>query len=346
MSGVWPELEEHYARGSHPLQTGGVPFLPHDSPVNSDSSVISNGEDAQLLPDSSSQVRPPGVSAPVVCPPAPEDTSQELVPHGDPGSVLANGTQEGKFPVCKRSEASCRQSFVLGPGSTLDHLTGMPDESFTSIMTVKEEVRNWAEKLGWTLHLRFLYRASGKTGTRFLMQCDRNGKARSRSASTLPGELGDGPRNANGQLVHARPNCVTKACDCRFRFIYEFTTDNTWVMTVAHTVHNHEPKVKHPSAGEQVNSAFRYAAAPDVPLEIRPFLDWLISIGVKGTLLTTQLRKACLTKGIIPTFTSQSIRNLARMPVGQFNLDATNLSAWISKRRTEQGLYGDIDAPH
>eukprot|EP00961_Rhodomonas_salina_P145133 1953312-Rhodomonas_salina.1 len=63
-------------------------------------------------------------------------------------------------------------------------------------------------------------------------------------------------------------------------------------------------------------------------------------------MLTTQLQKACLTKGIIPTFTSQSIRNLARMPVGQYDLDATNLSAWISKRRTEQGLYGDIDAPH
>lgn len=117
--------------------------------------------------------------------------------------------------------------------------------------------------------------------------------------------------------------------------IYEFTTDNTWVI-VAHTVHNHEPNVKHPSAGQHVNSVFQYAAAPDVLVEILPFLDWLLSIGIKGTMLTTQLQKACLTKGIISTFTSQSICNLAWLPVGQYNLDSTNLSAWISKCRTEQ----------
>eukprot|EP00961_Rhodomonas_salina_P292610 3933077-Rhodomonas_salina.4 len=260
MSGVWPELEEHYARGSQPVQTGCVQFVQHASPVNSDSSVISNGEDAQLLPDSSSVGRPTVVSTPVVAAPAPANTSQVPVEHGDPACELADGTQEGKFPVAKRSEASCRQSFVLGTGSSLGHVHGMPDDSFTSIMTVKEEVGEWAGKLGWTLHLRFLYRASTKTGTRFLLRCDRNGKAKSRAAATLPGELGDRPRNANGRLVHSRPNVVSKACDCRFRIIYEFTTDKTWVKTVAHTVHNHEPNLA------AVVSRLKVGAHPSQPV--------------------------------------------------------------------------------
>eukprot|EP00961_Rhodomonas_salina_P221328 2992191-Rhodomonas_salina.1 len=75
-------------------------------------------------------------------------------------------------------------------------------------------------------------------------------------------------------------------------------------------------------------------------------MDWLVAIGVKGTMLTSHLQKACLTKGIIPTFTSQSLRNQTRVPVGQIDLDATNLSEWISKRRIEHGLYGDIYAPN
>eukprot|EP00961_Rhodomonas_salina_P255032 3446622-Rhodomonas_salina.3 len=62
-------------------------------------------------------------------------------------------------------------------------------------MTVKEDVVRWAENLGWNLQLRFLTRSSTKTGTRFLIRCDRNGKARSRAAASLPGELADGRRN-------------------------------------------------------------------------------------------------------------------------------------------------------
>eukprot|EP00961_Rhodomonas_salina_P296081 3936039-Rhodomonas_salina.1 len=40
------------------------------------------------------------------------------------------------------------------------------------------------------------------------------------------------------------------------------------------------------------------------------------------------------------------MRNRIRLPVGQVDLDATNLTAWISKRRYEQGLFRDTDAPH
>eukprot|EP00961_Rhodomonas_salina_P161529 2175035-Rhodomonas_salina.2 len=212
-------------------------------------------------------------------------------------------------------------------------LEGMPDSLFTSILTVKEEVGRWADSLGWALQLQFLDRASTKHGTLFMIQCERFDKPRSKSSSSLPGELGNGERNANGRLVHSRPNCQGKACGCKFRLTYEFSSENTWVLTVAHTVHNHNPVVKNPCAGVRANTSFSYASTTDIPDDVQPFMDWLVAIGVKGTMLTSHLQKGCLTKGVIPTFTSQSLRNQTRVQVGQVDLDATNLSEWISNEK-------------
>eukprot|EP00961_Rhodomonas_salina_P123750 1667685-Rhodomonas_salina.1 len=350
--GVWPELQEHYADGGG--ARNGVSFVPHVSPVNSEASVVSNGEDAQLLPDSgSASMQHPSHDFPARQPvlagnhprvpiPSPSGEARQVI-HGDPSCTIA-GHDEGKFPVGIRSEGQCRNSFMLKDGSTLAMLDGMPDGSITSIMTVKEEVGRWADNLGWNLQLWFLAHCSTKTGTLFLIRCDSNGKARSRAAASLPGELADGQRNVNGKLLHSRPNAKNKACDCKFRLTFEFSSDNTWVMTSAFTNHNHDPVVKNPCAGVRVNTSFWYADTTSVPADVQPFMDWLVAIGVKGTMLTSHLQKACLTKGIIPTFTSQSLRNQTRVPVGQIDLDATNLSEWISKRRTDHGLYGDIYA--
>eukprot|EP00961_Rhodomonas_salina_P095391 1283171-Rhodomonas_salina.1 len=354
-AGVWPELQQHYA--AEPGPSHRVSFVQHVSPVNSESSVISNGEDAQLLPDSAAgmQDRIHHVAGQQLASsgnhhhqgPAGGEASGEArdVNHGDPGcNIVAHS--EGHFPVARRTEAQCRNSLFFGDGSSLGMLDGMPDSSFSSILTVKDEIGKWADSLGWSLQLRFLDRASTKRGTWYMLRCERYGKRKSNAASSLPGEVGDGERNANGRLVHSRPNRQSKSCDCKFRLTFEFSSENTWVLTAAYTVHNHDPVVKNPCAGVQANSSFRHASTTNVPNDVQPFMDWLVAIGVKGTMLTSHLQKACLTKGIIPTFTSQSLRNQTRVPVGQVDLDATNLSEWISKRRIQEDLYGDIHAPH
>eukprot|EP00961_Rhodomonas_salina_P255031 3446622-Rhodomonas_salina.2 len=133
--GVWPELQEHYANGGGPRNSGF--FLQRVSPVNSDASVVSNGEDAQLLPDSGStsmqhpshdvavrhQVFPG--NRPVIPIPSASGEARQVT-HGDPSCTLA-GHDEGKFPVGIRSEGQCRNSFTLKEGSTLAMIDGMPD---------------------------------------------------------------------------------------------------------------------------------------------------------------------------------------------------------------------------
>eukprot|EP00961_Rhodomonas_salina_P009359 127005-Rhodomonas_salina.2 len=104
VGGVWPELQQHYASG-HAVHA--LPFVQHvsplPSPVHSDDSVMSNGEDARLvevgvasgngdagLLDEHQPVADPTVSA---------SGDTRPVTHGDPSCVLENGAQEGQYPV-------------------------------------------------------------------------------------------------------------------------------------------------------------------------------------------------------------------------------------------------------
>eukprot|EP00961_Rhodomonas_salina_P294830 3934895-Rhodomonas_salina.1 len=135
-AGVWPELQQHYAEAADAQGPSHcVSFVQHVSPVNSDASVISNGEDAQLLPDSSASIEHPShhlagrhlASTGNRLPSGQASGEARDVIHGDPGcNVVGHADQ-------------CRNSLIFGDGSSLAMLDGMPDSSFTSILTVKEE---------------------------------------------------------------------------------------------------------------------------------------------------------------------------------------------------------------